>query len=276
MEGFSFSLPQGGRTPLMVEVPHAGTEIPDALRDELLAPHESVLRDADLFVDKLYEDAPTLGASLLCAKVSRYVVDLNRAPNDVDLETVHDHPAPRRAQPRGVVWRVTADGRPLLRSPLDYGTLQRRLAAYHTPYHDLLAKELVQLRAHFGFAVLIAAHSMPSAVRRNGRDIERRADVVPGSLGRTSAHPALIDLVDSHFRSAGLSVRHDDPCWGGYTTAHYGRPAEGIHVVQIELNRALYMDEATCRPKAGDFEQLRKLTASLVSRLHTLTIQDLT
>lgn len=276
MDGFSFSLPEGGRSALMVEVPHAGTEIPPALRDELLAPPDSVLRDADLFVDKLYEEAPKHGAALLCAKVSRYVVDLNRAPDDVDLETVHDHPAPRRAQPRGVVWRVTADGRPLLRRPLDYETLQRRLAAYHTPYHGLLAEELLRIRERFGFAVLVAAHSMPSAVRRNGRDVERRADVVPGSLGRTSAHPALIDLVDRHFRSAGLSVRHDDPYRGGYTTAHYGRPAEGVHVLQIELNRALYMDEATCRPKAGDFERLRDLISSLLSRLQTLTISELT
>ncbi len=262
--------------PLVVEVPHAGIDIPEDLRSEILAPREAVLRDADLFVDQLYEAAPKRGAALLCAKVSRYVVDLNRAPDDVDLETVRDHPTPRRAQPRGVVWRVTTEGRPLLRSPLDYGALRERLTRYHEPYHARLVRELEHIQRQFGFVVLLAAHSMPSAVRRGPRDVERRADVVPGTLGRTSAHGRIIAIVDEHFRAAGLSVRHDDPYRGGYTTAHYGRPAQGQHAVQIELNRALYMDEATCLPKRGDFERLQELLEGLLVRLATLTIEDLT
>ena len=220
--------------------------------------------------DILNEDgAPRYGAGLLSARVSRYVVDLNRAPDDVDLETVRDHPAPRRAQPRGVVWRVTTEGRPLLRSPLDYRALRERLTRYHEPYHTRLADELESTRQQFGFVVLVAAHSMPSAVRRGPRDVERRADVVPGTLGRTTAHARVIELVDEHFRAAGLSVRHDDPYRGGYTTAHYGRPGQGTHAIQIELNRALYMDEATCRPKTGDFERLQGLLGALMTRLGT-------
>jgi N-formylglutamate deformylase len=276
MRAFSFSAPDGVRTPLVVEVPHAGIEIPEDLRDEILAAPEAVLRDADLFVDELYAAAPRRGAALLCAKASRYVVDLNRAPDDVDLETVRDHPAPRRAQPRGVVWRVTSDGRPLLRSPLDYSALRERLTRYHEPYHTRLVQELESTRRQCGFVVLLAAHSMPSAVRRGAREVERRADVVPGTLGRTTAHARVIELVDDHFRAAGLSVRHDDPYRGGYTTAHYGRPGQGNHAIQIELNRALYMDEATCRPKSGDFERLQGLLEGLLVRLGTLTSADLT
>jgi N-formylglutamate deformylase len=99
---------------------------------------------------------------------------------------------------------------------------------------------------------------------------------VPGSLGRSSAHPALIDLVDRHFRAAGLSVRHDEPYRGGYTTAHYGRPREGQHAIQIELNRALYMDELTCRQKPGDFERLQRVLEALLVQLGTLKVSDLT
>lgn len=276
MDGFAFSAPHVGRTPVLVEVPHAGTAIPLALRDALIAPPELILRDADLFVDDLYAAAPESGAALLCARLSRYVVDLNRAPDDVDLETVFDHPAPRRSQPRGVVWRVTADGRPLLRTPLDYRGLRERLALYHEPYHARLTAELAQVRADYGFVLLVAAHSMPSMVKRGVRDVERRADVVPGSLGRSSAHPAIIDLVDRHFRAAGLSVRHDDPYRGGYTTAHYGRPGQAQHAIQIELNRALYMDERDCTRKPGDFERLQKLVSELVANLGKLRAADLT
>jgi N-formylglutamate deformylase len=276
VSGFSFRAPEGERTALVVEVPHAGVEIPEDLRDEILAPRDAVLRDADLFVDQLYAAAPRHGAALLCAEVSRYVVDLNRAPDDVDLETVRDHPAPRRAQPRGVVWRVTTEGRPLLRSPLDYSALRQRLTRYHEPYHACLARELEQTRRRCGFVVLLAAHSMPSAVRRGPRDVERRADVVPGTLGRSSAHARIIELVEVHFRAAGLTVRHDDPYRGGYTTAHYGQPGQGQHAIQIELNRALYMDEATCRPKTGDFERLQQILGELLACLGTLTSSDLT
>ena len=276
MDGFALSVPERGRTPVIVEVPHAGTEIPDSLRDEILAQPDALLRDADLFVDRLYQGAPRLGATLLAARTSRYVVDLNRSADDIDLDAGHEFLAPARPQPRGVVWRVTADGRPLLKHPLDRPALEQRLRDYHAPYHTSLAQQLLRTRNEFGFALLLAAHSMPSAVRRAGRDVERRADIVPGSLGRSSAHPAVIDLVDRHFRAAGLSVRHDEPYRGGYTTAHYGRPQHGQHAVQIELNRALYMDEATCRQKPGDFERLQQVLETLVVSLGKLSQRDLT
>jgi N-formylglutamate amidohydrolase len=274
MSVISFTAPTQGQRPVVVEVPHAGLAIPSAVRDEIVAPDEALARDADLYVDELYADAPQVGATLLTALVSRYVVDLNRAPDDVDLETVPDHPAPRMAQPRGVVWRVTTEGKPALKGPLDFAALSRRLSNYHAPYHDKLRTTLQQTRESFGYAILIAGHSMPSTARR-GRDVERRADVVPGSLGGTSAHHDVIEFVDQHFRAAGLSVRHDDPYRGGFSTAHYGRPQDGVHAIQIELNRALYMDELTCQRKPNDFQQLQKLLRDLVERLGELSLGNL-
>lgn len=265
--------PEPEQRPVLVEVPHAGLAIPDRVREEMSVPQDGVARDADIYVDKLYAGAPTRGASMLTARVSRYVVDLNRAEDDVDLQTVPDHPAPRGVQPRGVVWRMTTDGRPLLRRPLNHGQLVRRLDLFHRPYHGALRSELHRLRDRFGFAIVLAGHSMPSVGRSIRSDrVTRRADVVPGTRGRSSADDRLIDLVDAHFRQAGLSVRHDDPYRGGFTTAHYGRPAEGFHAVQLELNRGLYVHEATGEPKSGAFEALHQVLLDLVGEVGKLDL----
>lgn len=268
-EVFTLEVPAVNETAVLVEVPHAGLAVPDAVRPQVAVTRDVVLRDSDIYVDKLYARSADLGASYLAAKVSRYVVDLNRAPDDVDPQTVPDHPDPRGVQPRGVVWRVTTDGRPALREPLTYAALERRLSLFHAPYHRALVEQLERKRERFGDAILLAAHSMPS-VSRAGRNHSPRADVVPGTRGRTTADARIIECVDAHFRAAGLSVRHDDPYRGGWSTAHYGRPSERWHAVQIELNRALYVDEATSRPKDGDFEKLAEICHALVAELGKL------
>ena len=274
MESFNLKQPTRAAIGVLVEVPHAGLVVPDAVLDELSAPADALRRDADIYVDELYAHAPSLGATLLSANVSRYVVDLNRAQDDVDSATVSDHPAPVGAQPRGVVWRATTDGRPVLRRPLTFTSLRRRLATYYIPYHEALRQTLEQLRARFGHAILVAGHSMPSRGRSLHVDAGvRRADVVPGTQGRTTADARIIDLVDAHFRDAGLRVKHDDPYKGGYSTVHYGRPAKGSHAIQIELNRALYVDEETFEKRAGDFERIQELLDGLVVKLGQLDLR---
>lgn len=265
---FALTAPETGALPLLVEVPHAGLSLPDEVRQQLRAPADAALRDADIYVDRLYENAPKLGASLLVATHSRYVVDLNRAQDDLDAATVSGHPTATGAQPRGVVWRSATDGRPILARPLTYPQLVSRLERYYVPYHAALKATLEQFRARFGYALVLAGHSMPSTGRSMHKDPgAQRADVVPGSCGRTSADARLIDLVDAHFRAAGLSVRHDDPYKGGYTTSHYGRPRDGWHAIQIELNRALYVDEQSCEPKPTEFLALQQLLDALVAKL---------
>lgn len=271
METFSLTSPATVETPVLVEVPHAGLAVPEVVQGEVAVSSDVVLRDSDVYVDKLYDASPTVGASLLVAQVSRYVVDLNRAPDDVDPQTVPDHPDPRGVQPRGVVWRVTTDGLPALREPLTYAALEERLRRFHRPYHRALEAELARKRERFGHAVLVAAHSMPS-VSRSLSAAPHRADVVPGTRGRTTADARLIDLCDRHFREAGLTVRHDDPYRGGWSTQHYGRPSEGWHALQIELNRALYVDEASSRPKDGAFEALQKLVTEFVRKAGELEL----
>lgn len=267
---FSVVEPAADETPVIVEIPHAGLMLDGPALATLAAPARSIARDADLWVDELYADAPSRGATVLVSHVSRYVVDLNRSERDVDAESAEGAPPNARAT-RGLIWRLTSDGQRVLDAPIPRRELERRLETYYRPYHATLASLIERKRARFGYSIVIAAHSMPS-VGRGAHPLERaeanavRADVVPGTRGRTSASARFIDAVDAHVRSAGLSVAHDDPYQGGFTTLHYGRPAASSHVVQVELARRLYMDEATLQKSSG-FDRLRAFCATLVTRV---------
>ncbi|HEY4222021.1 MAG TPA: N-formylglutamate amidohydrolase, partial [Myxococcota bacterium] len=141
-------------SPLVVSVPHAGTRVPDGDRPLLALEGPALLRDADLFVDRLYAQVPGRGIATLRALVSRYVLDVNRAPDDVDREVCPGIESNRaaRTSARGLVWRVTTDGAPVLSRPLTKAELDSRIARIHTPYHDALARLLEERRAHFGYA----------------------------------------------------------------------------------------------------------------------------
>ena len=258
-------------TPVLVEVPHSGLQVPSEIESEIKAAPSAVLRDSDMYVDRLYARAPQNGATLLVSRVSRYVVDLNRGPDEVDLAAVPRHPKARHIPARGVVWRAGSDGTPLLRAPLTVEQFSRRLELFYEPYHQKLKEVASQIHRRHGQVMILAAHSMPSSGRRRlgGRQI-RRADIVPGTRGRSTADERIIDLIEAHFREAGLSVKHDEPYRGGWTTSCYGAPRRGQHAVQIELNRALYVDEQTSEIKKGDFAQLQMVLDRLVSRLGEL------
>lgn len=267
---FTLTRSKDPERPLVVEVPHAGLAIPDDVRAQLCVGRADVLRDADLFVDELCGGAVAHGASLLVSHVSRYVVDLNRAEDDVDRDVVPDHPRPRPMQSRGVVWRTTTAGQPALTGTLSYAQLEQRLARYHRPYHTALEAEVERKRRMFGWVLVVCAHSMPSITRPGS---PRRADVVPGSRGGSTTSPRVLDLIDAQLRGAGLSVRHDDPYKGGFTTQKLGRPREGIHAVQIEINRALYVDERTSEPDERGFVRVTRALDALLAELSRLDLR---
>jgi N-formylglutamate deformylase len=269
--------PTGPETPVIVEVPHAGLDIAPQFLEPLAAPARSIARDADLYVDHLYDQAPLEGATLLVARASRYAIDVNRSESDVDGEVVEGG----RAEPRmhhGLIWRTTSDGEAALSRRLTRDELDERLNLVWRPYHRELVAIIGQKIAAFGVAVVVAAHSMPSVERlggqggaaRDGRAApppgRRRADVVPGTRGRKSAAARYIDAMEAHARDQGWSVRHDDPYAGGFTTQHYGRPEDNVHVVQVELARRLYLDEVTLRPLPS-FEPVRAWCRALVARM---------
>jgi len=265
--------PTGPETPVVVEIPHAGLDLPAPFLEPLTAPARAIGRDADLYVDALYADAPAEGATVLVCRTSRYAVDVNRAETDVDGEVVEGARGDVALQ-HGLVWRTTSEGESALSRKLTRPELEERLELVWRPYHRMLASLVEQKRTRFGVAVVLAAHSMPS-VERSGREKTRdgppraRADVVPGTRGRRSAAPRLIDALEEHAVARGWSVRHDDPYAGGFTTQHYGRPADGVHVLQVELARRLYLDEATLRPGSG-FEAVRAWCRELVGKLGRL------
>ncbi len=254
---------------MVVEVPHAGLALDAEATARLVAPVRSLGRDADLFVDELYQDAPAEGASLLCAHVSRYVCDLNRGETDVDSQAAEGGSA--RAAPHGLIWRTTTDEQPALREPISRIELERRLSTIYRPYHAKLAELLEAKRRKFGFAVLLCGHSMPSRARAQHQD-PARADLVPGSRGRTTAAASVIELPETLGSRWGWSVAHDDPYRGGFSTSYYGRPREGVHALQLEISRRLYMNERTLQKKPNDFENVRRFCRVLVRELGGLRL----
>ncbi len=266
---FTLTEPRATEAPVIVEVPHAGLLVDAQALSTLVAPALAIGRDADLYVDELYADAPDAGATLLTANVSRYVCDLNRSEHDVDRDTVLG--AGGRSSPHGLIWRCTTDNRAAIARPLPRTELERRLALYYRPYHDKL-EELVRDRLdRYGFVIVVSGHSMPSRGRDGHSDPGReRADVVPGTRQRTTASAAVIDAAEEVARRFHFGVAHDDPYRGGHTTVRYGRPAAGIHAIQIELNRRLYMDEQSLAKKPNEFRVVRSFCRALVKEMAEL------
>ncbi len=244
-------------TPLVVSIPHSGLAWPDELHPR---PRVDFARNADYAVPSLYADAPSVGAVVLEARFSRLLVDLNRAGDDVSSVLVPDHPAPRpRRRPgvparegevvdgdhhrpgRGVVWSAALGNVPLLTAPLKFSEFRDRIDRYHEPYHRALELLLRRRVQRFGYAVLLDAHSMPCSVG---------ADLVLGTLGGASCSAsverlALDALGASPTLPYHLRVRLNDPYHGGEVVRRCGRPELGWHALQLEVSRALYMDERT-------------------------------
>jgi N-formylglutamate deformylase len=265
---FVVRAPGAPSTPVVVSVPHAGVATHGF--DEALSSDLDVRCDADLHVDRLYrigqDDGPEAS---IAARLSRFVCDLNRDPDDVSPGAVPEHPAPRNTDGRGFVWAITTAGVPTLARPLTLDDWRARTAV-HAAYHDAITQALTRARERFGFAVLVDGHSMPSRGRQGHKDHgHARADVVPGDRDGTSCSPALSRVVGEHFTSRGYSVAFNHPYRGGFITSHHGRPAENVHAIQIELRRDLYMNEATYEIDDAGFAKLQQAIADLLTSLRS-------
>lgn len=257
-------------TPLVVSVPHCGTRIPARYAADIVADKPTMLRDADLHVDRLYENTPRLGGSLLSATISRYVLDLNRGPEEVEAAVCPDFRGARWPNSRSIVWRLATTGEPVQRRALTLEQLEERITTIHRPYHERLARLLAEKREKFGFAVLVEAHSMPSLGKKTHPDPgSYRADIVPGDNGGKTCAPSLSALVVEHFEAYGMRVAPNTPYAGGWNTRHYGQPDDGVHAIQIEINRNLYLHEQVpCWAGAPAFE-LQGLIDQLLEKLVT-------
>jgi N-formylglutamate deformylase len=226
-----------GASPLVISVPHSGTALPPELAARL-TPLALQLPDTDWYVDRLYEFASGLDATMLVARYSRYVIDLNRPPDDAALYAG----APRT----GLCPALSFAGEPLYRAGADFEVpateLQQRRTRYWQPYHDRLRELIANARARHGYALLLDAHSIPSVVPRlfSGR----LPDINVGCNDARSCDAATVALFRA--RLAAQEQRSwviDGRFKGGHITRHYGQPAQQVHAVQIELAQCGYMDE---------------------------------
>lgn len=232
-------------------------------------------RSEDAFVDEIFAAVPRCGASFLKAHFPRVYVDPNREAYELDpamfvqpLPAYVNTTSPRVRAGLGTVPRVVASGDAIYADKLDFPRIVRRLEQNYFPFHAALDDLLRQAYARHGCYLLIDCHSMPSVAGTCDSDAGlRRADFVLGDRFGTSCAPALTQLVEGFLAGLGYSVRRNIPYAGGYITSHYGRPAEGRHTLQIEINRALYLNEETITPHAGlarIAEQMTRLTRLLV------------
>ena len=248
--------------PVVVDVPHAGRHYPAGFAEASRLSLASLRRSEDAFVDALFADCIALGAPMLAAEFPRAYLDVNREPYELDPR-MFDGRLPAFANTRsmrvagglGTIPRVVGDAHEIYpgRIPVEEGLA--RIEALHRPYHAALRSLIARTQAHFGTCLLVDAHSMPSV----GLDREgpRKPDIILGDRFGTSAAGFVTDMAEAAFARQGLSVTRNRPYAGGFITEHYGNPAAGIHALQVEVNRALYMDEARLAPHAG-FDDLRQ------------------
>jgi N-formylglutamate deformylase len=259
--GFALTGEGDGRWPLVLASPHSGRDYPAAFLAASRLSLGQLRRAEDALVDGLLDGVT--GVPVMRARWGRAFLDLNRAADEIDIGMFEGGPGLKaRASERvavglGVLPRVAGHGLTIYHGPLPAGEAARRIAALHLPWHSRLTALLAAARARHGYAVLIDCHSMP---RPGGM---RPPQVVVGDRHGTSAHPALVALVERHFLEAGLRVARNVPYAGGYTTEHHGQPEAGLHCVQLELDRGLYLDEERLLPGPG-FRRVAGLMAGLV------------
>ncbi len=237
--------------PLIFASPHSGRDYPSAFLALSRLDPLSLRLSEDAFVDEIFAAAPALGAPLLLANFSRAFLDPNREAYELDPEMFEDAPpdcvnaaSPRVAGGLGSIARVVASGEEIYKGKLRFEDAQARIKAFYDPYHQALRGLLDATRGRFGRCLLIDAHSMPSVGGPMDSDPgRRRVDMVLGDCGGFSCAPAVTETVERSLQGMGFEVRRNVPYSGGFTTRHYGDPKNCVHVLQIEINRALYMDE---------------------------------
>jgi N-formylglutamate deformylase len=222
-----------GEAPLVVSFPHTGTDIPDDVADQFVSPWLA-RKDADWWIDRLYRFAADLGATTVRTGISRSVIDVNRDPSGVSL-----YPGQTTTE---LCPTSTFDGEALYKGdPPDEAEIGRRLASWFTPYHDALTAELERLRAAHGKVVLYDAHSILSNVPRLFEGELPQFNI--GTNFGVTCDPALSKAVVEIAAASGHSHVLDGRFRGGWTTRHYGRPAHGIHAIQMELSMRGYLVE---------------------------------
>jgi N-formylglutamate amidohydrolase len=263
---------------LVVASPHSGACYPPEFVAASRLDPVALRRSEDSFNDEIFGGAPALGAPLLKALFPRAFVDPNREPWELDpamfsgpLPSYVNSRSPRVAAGLGTIARVVANGEEIYGRKLDFAEAARRIEQFYRPYHAALQGLIERTRERFGWCFLIDCHSMPSIGGPMDRDPGmRRVDFVLGDCHGASCGPALVETVESYLAGLGYVVTRNLPYAGGYVTRHYGRPERGVHALQIELNRALYMDEERIERRP----RLARLAAEMEGLIATIAALD--
>lgn len=252
---FDLTLAEGQATAFVFASPHSGAHRPADLGARPGLDEASLRAAEDGLVDRLIASGPAHGAPVIAGRISRAYVDLNRDPAELDPVLIDDCPpgsvSAKTAAGFGVIPRRGGDGAALYDRRLSLAEATDRLERVHRPYHAALDDLMAETRARHGRAVLIDWHSMPSRAAGGSGRSAPGPDVVLGDRHGSACDAALTRRLRTLFEAAGWRVGLNTPYAGGYTTQRWGRPAEGFHALQIELNRALYFNETTLEPSDG-------------------------
>ncbi len=276
---FRLDLPDIRETPVVFASPHSGRDYPMSLLRRTVLNERAIRSSEDAFVDVLFSCAPEFGAPLLAATAPRAFIDLNRSADELDpaliegvRRSTHN---PRVTSGLGVIPRVVANGRSIYRGKLTRDEAKTRLETFWQPYHAQLQELMEESWATFGEAILIDCHSMPHEAIDSVRTSDGpQPEIVLGDRFGAAAGGHVVDRIEAAFRSAGLRVARNCPFAGAYTAQHYGRPSRGHHVVQVEIDRSLYMDEQMVRPNAH-FDAFRDVIRGVVADLAKMGRQEL-
>jgi N-formylglutamate amidohydrolase len=256
--------------PLVFSSAHSGRDYPERFLAMTRLDQLSIRQSEDAWVDQLFARAPHLGTPLLRAHFPRAYLDVNREPWELDpamfsepLSPRFNTTSPRVAAGLGTLARVVAENKPIYRERLTVDDARMRIEGIYQPYHATLQQLLTESVARFGVAVLVDCHSMPRLSRSGDR---LAPDIVLGDRYGTTCARVVMDIAEMVFSGAGLRVARNRPYAGGFCTRSYGRPQHGVHAMQVEISRHLYMNEVTLEKTAG-FEAMRQLVERLVMAL---------
>lgn len=248
------------RVPFILNSPHSGRNYTDAFMTKVQLSDFAIRKSEDFLVDELFGSGIAIGLPMLVANFPRAFLDVNREPYELDpkmfdgqLPDYVNTQSVRVSTGLGTIAKIVADREEIYHSPISVEDALERIENIYKPYHACLRRILAQTHVKFGFAVLLDCHSMPSA--HHGSPFERRPDFVIGDRFGSSCSEELTLCLRDNLKAMGYKVVLNKPYAGGFITQHYGRPDSGLHAVQIEINRGLYMDESSMQ-KSENFEKL--------------------
>jgi N-formylglutamate amidohydrolase len=271
---FEVVAPAEQRIPFVFNSPHSGSVYPRRFLAASRLDERTIRRSEDSYVDELFRAVVRIGAPLMRANFPRAWLDVNREPYELDPQMFEGTLPPycnsrslRVAGGLGTIARVVSENVEIYSEPIPVAEALQRIDTVYKPYHDRLRGLMGATFETFGFAVLIDCHSMPSSVRSPPGRV--RADFVLGDRYGASCSAEIADAAHGFLTGAGYSVSRNKPYAGGFITEHYGRPSRGLHALQIEINRGIYMNERTFQ-RSDDFARVTSDMGRLAHALSTL------